>query len=225
MEFYVEQKVLDAGVKLVCGIIRGVDNNGDTEEWTQYRTKKIKEFYEAYQGFDVHADPIIEGYNILHDNTGVKRRKNIPSTQNLIKILEKSGDIYYISRVVDIYNVLSLDNKLSYGAHDMRFIEGNITLRFTDGTERFVPLGQPEPKAINSGEYSYCDDSNEVLCRLEIRQVEKTAIQPDTTDIALLVQGNEATTDEYVKKGMEDLIEMIEKYCGGKGEVIMPTVI
>ena len=225
MEFFVEQKVLDAGIKLYTGIIRGVDNNGDTEEWTNYRNARIKEFYEKYQGVDVHADPIIEGYNILHDNTGVKRRKNIPSTQNLIKILEKSGDIYYISRVVDIYNILSLDNKLSYGAHDMRYIEGNVTLRFTDGTERFVPLGQSEPKAVNPGEYCYCDDSNEVLCRLEIRQVEKTCIRPDTRDIALLVQGNEATEDEYVKKGMTDLIDMIEKYCGGKGELIVPTVI
>ena len=225
MDFYVEQKVLDAGIKLYAGIIRGVDNNGDTDEWTNYRTERIKEFYERYKDVDVHEDPIIEGYNILHDNVGVKRRKNIPSTQNLIKILEKSGDIYYISRVVDVYNILSLDNKLSYGAHDLRFVEGNITLRFTDGSERFVPLGQPEPKAIAAGEYAYCDDANDVLCRLEIRQVEKTAIQPDTTDIALLVQGNEATDDEYVKKGMTDLIEMLEKYCGGKGELIVPTVI
>ena len=225
MKFYVEQKVLDAGIKLYAGIIRGVDNNGDTDEWTNYRTERIKEFYERYKDVDVHEDPIIEGYNILHDNVGVKRRKNIPSTQNLIKILEKSGDIYYISRVVDVYNILSLDNKLSYGAHDLRFVEGNITLRFTDGSERFVPLGQPEPKAIAAGEYAYCDDGNDVLCRLEIRQVEKTAIQPDTTDIALLVQGNEATDDEYVKKGMTDLIEMLEKYCGGAGELIAPTVI
>ena len=55
MKFYVEQKVLDAGVKLACGIIRGVDNNGDTEEWTQYRTERIKEFYERYHEFKVDA--------------------------------------------------------------------------------------------------------------------------------------------------------------------------
>lgn len=40
MEFYVEQKVLDAGIKLYAGITRGVDNNGDTEEWTNYRTER-----------------------------------------------------------------------------------------------------------------------------------------------------------------------------------------
>ena len=225
MEFYVEQKVLDAGVKLVCGIIRGVDNNGDTEEWTQYRTKKIKEFYEAYQGFDVHADPIIEGYNILHDNTGVKRRKNIPSTQNLIKILEKSGDIYYISRVVDIYNVLSLDNKLSYGAHDMRFIDGNITLRFTDGSERFVPIGQSEPIPVAAHEYSYCDDANEVLCRLEIRQVEKTKVDEEAQNVFYIVQGNDATPDELLRETAQRIIDLTTRYCGGRGEIIVPSVI
>ena len=30
-----------------------------------------------------------------------------------------------------------------------------------------------EPVSINPHEYCYCDDANEILCRLEIRQVKK----------------------------------------------------
>ena len=173
---------------------------------------------------DEDGNPIIEGYNILHDNTGVKRRKNIPSTQNLIKILEKSGDIYYISRVVDIYNVLSLDNKLSYGAHDMRFIDGNITLRFTDGSERFVPIGQSEPIPVAAHEYSYCDDANEVLCRLEIRQVEKTKVDEQTKNVFYIVQGNEATDNDLLLTTARKIVDETIRYCGGKGRIIVPQV-
>ena len=224
MDFYVEQAVLDAGVKTKFAVMRGIDNHGRSEMWDRYRERQLKRFYEMYKDIDVHEDPIIEGFNILHDKTGVKRRKNIPSVQNLVKLLVKNQDLFYINKVVDIYNIMSLDTKLSYGAHDISKIDGDVTLRFTDGTERFQPLGQPEPIPINAHEYSYIDSSNEVLCRLEIRQVEKTAVTEDTEDALLLIIGNDATPQESLDKAAEDLIEMIQKYCGGFGDVVEPTV-
>ena len=41
----------------------------------EYRNQRIKEPYNQYKDLDVHSDPILEGFNILYDNTGVKRRK------------------------------------------------------------------------------------------------------------------------------------------------------
>ncbi len=224
MAYYVEKAVLDAGVKTVFAEMHGIDNHGRSDLWDAFRAKEIERFYEKYKDLDVHADPIIEGFNILHDKTGVKRRKNIPSTQNLIKLLVKNHDLFYVNRLVDIYNICSLETKLSFGAHDMSKIDGDVTLRFTDGTERFQPLGQPEPKPINPHEYSYIDSSNEVLCRLEIRQVEKTSISEDSEDVLLLVLGHEDTTQEYLDQAMQDLIDMIQKYCGGFGEIVQPEV-
>ena len=176
MEFFVQQAVLDAGVKIIFPVIRGMDNTVESDEWKAYRTRKLHELYEQYAELDVHADPVLEGFNILHDDTGVKRRKNIPASENLIKLLKKGqGEMFYINTAVDIYNLLSLESKLALGAHNIDKVDGNVTLRFTDGTERFVPLGQTEPVPVAPHEYCYCDDSNEVLCRLEIRQVNKTA--------------------------------------------------
>ena len=76
-------------------------------------------------------------------DSGVKRRKNIPASENLIKLLVKHGDMFYINRAVDIYNNISLESKLALGAHNMDKTEGDVTLRFTDGTEnmfRWVSL-------------------------------------------------------------------------------------
>lgn len=224
MEFYVEKAVLDAGVKATFAVMRGIDNHGRSEMWDAYRKKEVARFYEQYKDVDVHEDPIIEGYNILHDKTGVKRRKNIPSIQNLVKLLVKHEDLYYVNRLVDIYNILSLETKLSFGAHDMSKIDGDVTLRFTDGTERFQPLGQPEPIPINPHEYCFIDSSNEVLCRLEIRQVEKTSMSEDTEDVLLLLLGHDETPQEMLDEAMQDLIDMVQKYCGGSGEIVQPTV-
>ena len=76
-----------------------------------------------------------------------------------------------------------MESKLALGAHDIDQVDGNVTLRFTDGTERFVPIGQSEAVPNNPHEYSYCDDANDVLCRLEIRQVEKTKVDEHTKNV------------------------------------------
>ena len=74
-------------------------------------------------------------------------------------------------------------------------------------------------------EYSYCDDANEVLCRLEIRQVEKTKVDEEARNIFYIVQGNEATPDELLTQTAQRILDLTGKYCGGAGEIIIPTAI
>ena len=225
MFFYVEDKVLEIGVKVLFAVVHDIDNRGVSKEWEEYRNARIKELLEEYRGLDVHADPILEGFNILHDRSGVKRRKNTPSSENLIKQLVKHGGMPIINQVVDIYNIISLESKLSLGAHDIDRVDGNVTLRFTDGTERFQPIGQADPYYLNPGEYAYCDDSNEVLCRLEVRQVEKTKVTEDTRSILFIIQGNDEPADSLLQETAERIIQLTIRYCGGKGEAAVPQIV
>lgn len=225
MEFKVSRDVLDAGVKILFIVIKSIDNKTPSEGWMEYRKGKISGLADRYKDLDIHQDPILEGYNILHDNTGVRRRKNIPASENLIKLLRKHGDMNFINKAVDIYNIVSMDTKLALGAHDIDKVDGNVTLRFTNGSERFQPIGQEAPIPIAAHEYSYIDDSNEVLCRLEIRQVLKTLVDEDTTNVFYIVQGNEATTDDYLREGAQRIIDLTTKYCGGRGEIVVPETI
>lgn len=216
---------MDAGVKILFIVIKSIDNKTPSEGWMEYRKGKISGLADRYKDLDIHQDPILEGYNILHDNTGVRRRKNIPASENLIKLLRKHGDMNFINKAVDIYNIVSMDTKLALGAHDIDKVDGNVTLRFTNGSERFQPIGQEAPIPIAAHEYSYIDDSNEVLCRLEIRQVLKTLVDEDTTNVFYIVQGNEATTDDYLREGAQRIIDLTTKYCGGRGEIVVPETI
>ena len=225
MEFKVEKAVLDAGLKIVFVVIRGLDNSKENVEWHAHREVLLNNLLERYKDIDVHKDPILEGFNLLHDHIGVKRRKNIPASENLIKLLQKHSSLTYINKIVDIYNLISLDSKLALGAHNIDRVSGNVTLRFTDGTERFVPLGQTEPVAINPHEYSYIDDSNEVLCRLEIRQVQKTLVDETARNVFYIVQGNDATSDELLHQTAQKIIDLTTQYCGGVGEIVIPQVV
>ena len=89
MNFYVEQAVLDAGVKILFAAVYGIDNHGENPEWAAYRDKRLEELYAEYETLEVHDDPILEGFNILHDHTGVKRRKKHPRQRESNQALEK----------------------------------------------------------------------------------------------------------------------------------------
>jgi DNA/RNA-binding domain of Phe-tRNA-synthetase-like protein len=131
----------------------------------------------------------------------------------------------WVNKMVDINNIISLDSKLTLGAHNIDNVSGNVTLRFTNGTERFVPLGQTEPIPVSPHEYSYIDDSNEMLCRLEIRQVQKTLVDETACNVFYIVQGNEATSDELLLQTAQQIIDLTTKYSGGEGEIIIPKII
>ncbi|MBQ1355138.1 MAG: hypothetical protein IIY72_01500 [Solobacterium sp.] len=179
MEFIVLDEVKNLGVKALGVEINNIDNQTITEEYTAWRQAAVQELLAYYTDYDYKNDPVFEGFYRLHEKVGVPRRKNIPACENLVKLLLKKQELFAINKAVDIYNILSMRSKLALGAHDIDRFAGNVTLRLTDGSERFVPLGADEPKPVRAGEYSYIDDSNEIICHLEIRQVEKDKVTED----------------------------------------------
>lgn len=206
--------------------IEGIDNRADNEEWNSLRKESLKSLYQRYKDIEIPNDPVLEGFNILHDRTGVKRRKNIPASENLIRLLVKhGGELAAINKVVDIYNLVSLDSRLALGAHNMDKTDGNVTLRFSDGNETFIPLGQTAPLPIKPHEYCYMDDHQDVLCRLEIRQSQKTLVDETAENVFYIIQGNEATPPELLAETAQRVIELTVKYAGGTGKIIVPKEV
>lgn len=220
MLFNVEEKVLDLGLKIKAVVIENIDNKSENKEYEIWKKGKIQELIKKYKDYNIKDDDVIEGFYKLHEKVGVARRKNLPASENLIKLLIKREELININKAVDIYNILSIESKLCLGAHDIDKISGNVTLKITNGTEVFLPLGQDEPKPINSGEYSFVDDNNDVICWLDIRQVDKTKVTSDTKNVLYFIIGNEKTSINELEIVCNQIIELTTKYCGGKGKII-----
>ena len=135
--------------------------------------------------------------------------------KRLLKNLLKKQEFHKINPLVDLYNLISMDTKLALGAHDLDKIEGNITLRLTQGNENYIPLGSEEAKEVKAGIYSYIDDANDIICYSEIRQVDKIKVTNESKDIFFIVQGNKETSDKYVKD-----IAKVTYYLGGTDEIL-----
>lgn len=220
MKFIVDEKVLALGVKIKAVVIEGINNKEISEEYKNWRKEKVASLIEKYKDYDIKSDPIIEGFYELHQEVGVPRRKSLPASENLIRLLTKREDLISINKAVDIYNILSIESKLCLGAHDIDKVDGNVTLKITDGTEKFLPLGSEELKPVKAGEYSFVDDNNDVVCWLDIRQVDKTKVTEDSKNVLYLIIGNRKTIDEELEKVTNNLISLTTKFASGKATIV-----
>lgn len=220
MKFIVDENVLALGVKIKAAVIEGINNKEISEEYEAWRKEKVASLIEKYKDYNIKADPIIEGFYELHQEVGVPRRKNLPASENLIRLLTKREELISINKAVDIYNILSIESKLCLGAHDIDKVDGNVTLKITDGTEKFLPLGSEELKPVKAGEYSFVDDNNDVVCWLDIRQVDKTKVTEDSKNVLYLIIGNKETKDEDLEKVTNDLISLTTKFASGKATIV-----
>lgn len=216
--FIVDDEVIELGVKVVGVRIQGINNHEYPAGLNDYINIYTQRLLQQYLNVDIKKEPIIQGFYDLHTEVGLSRRKNAPASETLIKILEKKKEFHRINPVVDIYNIISMETLLSLGAHDIDKVNESVRLRLTTGEETFLPLGSEEYKEVKPGVYSYID-GNDVICYLEVKQINRTKITEDSEDIFFIIQGNKETSQSYVKKVAEELVKVITYYLGGQAEI------
>ena len=215
MNFHFDDTVKRLGVNGAYFVIDGMKNCKSIREFDA-----IKELYLNTLNADsiskkIEESEIVRGFRELHDKVNCRGKKYIASPENLMSYFVSHRSLPSINLIVDIYNYISLRSELAIGAHDTRDIKGDVHLRLTDGTEYFLPLGYSKPMPINRGEYCYIDDANDVLCRLEVRQVEKTKVLETTTSCFYIVQGNHCVPSSSIVSTAQELIELAMRFCGG----------
>ena len=220
MNFTVSDEVLNLGMKVAIVVIKGMKNTKSNEGFDDYKKEVLNKVKGNLSEEQIANDLILKGFWRLHEKVGKTSKHDISSPENLLQMLLTNNDIPNINLIVDIYNLVSIQTKLALGAHDLDNISGNVTLRLTNGDENFLPIGYSKPKPVSKGVYSYIDDSNDILCMMEVRQVEKTKVTANTTSCMYIVQGNENSAPNEIEVAIKMLIELTEKYCGGTSEII-----
>lgn len=215
LTFEVTKEVLDLGVKILTARIVDVQNTDFNADFEVYKNTELEKVKQEWEGKKYKEDPVLAGFRDLHTKVGRSNREYVASPEGLRWLFLERGRFPHINTLVDIYNLISIKTGLALGAHDVDKVQGNITLRLTKGDEIFVPLGKTEPVIIFPGEYGYVDDGNNVICRLEVLQVEPTKVTAESKDIFIIVEGNANTEKNYVEITAKEVCELITKYCGG----------
>ncbi|MEJ0063761.1 MAG: phenylalanine--tRNA ligase beta subunit-related protein [Alphaproteobacteria bacterium] len=216
IRFSVTPEVTALGVKVACFAVYGLDNAAYGPAFESFRKSRLGELKSKWERATYAEDPILKGFRQLHEKIGKTGKRWTSSPENLRRLLLELEDFPKINPVVDIYNVVSLETGLALGAHDIASIAGGVTLRLTTGSEKFWPIGAKETEKVSAGEYAYCDDDNEVICRMEVRQVEKTKVTHESKDIFFIVQGHDGMPEAAIRQTAENLAGMITSDLGGR---------
>jgi DNA/RNA-binding domain of Phe-tRNA-synthetase-like protein len=218
--FNISDAVRALGLQCVVFTLRNIENRMTDHAFEEMKTQFVQEILADLSLTKIVTDPILQGFRQLHEAVRCSNKKYVSSPETLLRGLFQTGRFPHINLLVDIYNLISVKTRLSLGAHDVAAVCGNIHLRLTTGEEHFWPLGSEVPKPVGRGEYAYVDDENNILCRLEVRQADRTKIRLDTTDCFCIVQGNPATESEYLRSTAEELITLMQRFCGGQARVL-----
>jgi DNA/RNA-binding domain of Phe-tRNA-synthetase-like protein len=224
IKFKVAPEILDLNIPVASVLFERLSNKQADIAFNIYKQDVFEKFKNRYTEEFIEKNHILDGFRRLHSRVGKSNRKFVSSTENLIRTYLRRKAIPSINLAVDIYNVVSLETMLSVGAHDVDKVEGDINFRITNGSERFLPLGSQKIKRVSFGEYCYIDSSDEILCRMECRQAEKTKVEKTSRNCVFIVQGNENTSKENVLETVEKLIYQVKRYCVGDETILYKPI-
>ena len=218
MKFKINDKIFEQYPSLNIGIVivKGLDNTGESPDILSMLTEQSETIISQVDFESLKEVPKIKTWREAYSAFGAKPKKYTCSVENLYRMILEGVHLRHINKVVDIYNYISLKHMIPVGGDDIDKVDGNITLRFATGVEPFIRLNSDEVDRPKEGEVVYADDK-EVLCRRwNWRECDKSKMTEQTKNVTLVVEGLSPVTKDDVQSIVEELGQLVEKFCGGE---------
>jgi DNA/RNA-binding domain of Phe-tRNA-synthetase-like protein len=219
MNFKISEEILAKFPELQIGLVvaRGINNVGESKEILKLIHNKELEIKANFDKSKLAEVEKLSVWRKAYARFGAKPKKYKCSVENLYRMILDDISLKHINKIVDIYNFVSIKHCVPVGGDDIDKVSGDITLGLASGSEKFVELGSSEVKSPREGEVIY-SDSEEVLCRRwNWRECDKSKMTPETTNVALVIEGLGVEVSEIA----EELKELVLAYCGGETEVFI----
>ena len=217
MRFKITDEVRRLGVRGAFAVLSDLHNRAYHPDFELYRRELTERLRDELAPDFVDSDPVLRGFRELHDAVRRSNRRFPSSAEALVTLFQRKGLIPSINPLVDVYNGVSLETRLSLGAHDVARVAGDITLRITDGSERFV---RTRRRAARVGQ------SRRILLRGRQRRgivpARAQAVRKDQADRAscafYIIQGNARTSHAMLEQALRRLVDLTRRFCGGREE-------
>lgn len=214
---YPEVFELSSDIVVYLLVARGLKNRpGDEHDEHSLRHAEAA-FQGKYGQSDIRSIPSVAAYRGLMEKAGINPNRYPPSIEAMLKRIAKGGRLPMINAIVDRLNAISLRTHLSMGAHDMRGIKHDLTLRLSTEGDRFLPLGSERWEEVAPGELTWLSGSEVQTRRGLWRQSELAKTELDSTDIYFHLvgfSGFEQAMDQAVSL-MQELIDQL----GGRADL------
>jgi DNA/RNA-binding domain of Phe-tRNA-synthetase-like protein len=160
--------------------------------------------------------PSIAAWRRAFSQFGVKPTQYRSACEALLRRLTKQGDIPSINTLVDIGNLVSIRYALPVAVFDTQAVQGSVTVRFADSSERFTELGGDEIIHPEPGEVIFSDQAKMVMARRWCwRQSAESAAQSTTTNAIITVEAQHEGGRQAVEQAGADLLSLLREFAGG----------
>jgi DNA/RNA-binding domain of Phe-tRNA-synthetase-like protein len=164
----------------------------------------------AWQPAD-ESDARVGAWHTAYRSFGTNPRRIRPSVDALGRRMAKKGALPRINPAVDSYNSVSVRHGLPAGAFDLAHVAGEIDIRHADGSEEFIPLGEPDTvENPRPGEIIYADADGVLTRHWNHRDAHRTRVTEDSLHVAFVLETLHATRDgDILKASAEELRSLL----------------
>jgi DNA/RNA-binding domain of Phe-tRNA-synthetase-like protein len=182
--------------------------------------RMVKKEIDRQVDIDEIKDPRILAWNEAHRRFGSDPDTSLPSIAYLLKSMRPNRALPFINSAVALFNYISLKYVTPCGGDDVDGVEGNLVLGISDGTERFIPLGETSEEHPLPGEVIYYDDrSKNVMCRRwNWRNGEVTKITPESKRIVINIDCLPPVSPDRGNEARDELAELLRLHCSAELE-------
>lgn len=217
MKYTVESEVFELNPRLQFGILIGKALNNSESSSSDIALIRNAENHvrEKIKEEELKNLPIINAYRNIMEKAGINPNKYQVSTEAMLKRVLKGNSLPTINALVDLCNVISLENQISLGGHDLRDIQEDLSVCFAKGTERFLPFGATEYENVEEGELVFTSGDLVQTRKWIWRQSELGKMTLDTKNVFFQLVGIENCEGSSLKKALDELENYIIDRFGG----------
>jgi len=222
MKFTVSDKIFVKYPNAIIGVIvaKDIDNHGETQEVNQLLRREENRIKNDFNLENLSQNPLIMNWRKAYKSFGSDDRC---SSEALIRVILKGGQIRHINKLVDIYNYISIKYRTPVGGEDLTKIQDNIQLKFADGNEKFILLNEKDIEYPKPGEVIYADDKEAICRKWNWRESDNTKLTEETEEAFLVIDALPPITEQIVKEALKEFASLVEKFCNATTKTFILT--
>jgi DNA/RNA-binding domain of Phe-tRNA-synthetase-like protein len=204
----IEEKVL-AGVAWFSGVDASKENPfwGEMGELAEV----LKSRYGSLLPSEIES---LDPARRLYRTFGVDPTRTRPSSEALLRRIQKGQDLYQISRLVDACNWASLAMFLPIGLYDLDRVSGDMEIRVGRSGEAFEGIRKGEVHV--EGRLTVADDQG--AFGSPTSDSARTCVTGDTTRALAVVFAPGDFSRIEMEEGLGRLVTQVQRWCGGTGD-------
>lgn len=215
MKYSVKQEVFKLNPHLHFGILIGKGLTNSESKDVEFLRRAESFVRQSIGKKDSRCLPTIKAYRDTMEKAGINPNKYPPSIEAMLKRVLKGNQLPTINILVDLCNIVSLENMISLGGHDLKDIHEDLSVCFSNGTERFLPIGTNDYETVERGELIFTSGDVVQTRRWIWRQSELGKMTLNTKNIFFHLVGFEDLKNNKLKKALDSLEKLATKKCGG----------